>query len=143
MENFTPILSTIGGLLIGLGAAIMMVFNGRIAGISGIFDGVVLPQRGSISWKGAFVAGLVVGGFAFASFRPELFAVDVDRSLAAFIVGGLFVGFGTRLGNGCTSGHGVCGMGRFSRRSLVATLCFMASAAVTVFIVEHVVGGGI
>ena len=144
MENFTPLASSIGGILIGLGAALMMVFNGRIAGISGIFDGVVLPQRGSVGWKGAFVAGLLVGGVAFHAFRPDLFAVPEGlRSLPAFIVGGIFVGFGTRLGNGCTSGHGVCGMGRLSRRSLVATLSFMAAGAITVYVTQHVLGGSI
>lgn len=143
MENFTPIASSIGGILIGIAAAMMLVFNGRIAGISGIFEGVVLPKGDTFSWKAAFIGGLVVGGVGMTFVTPDLFAVEIQRSTVAFIAAGVLVGFGTRLGNGCTSGHGVCGLSRFSRRSLVATLSFMFAGAVTVYIVQHVLGGGV
>jgi uncharacterized membrane protein YedE/YeeE len=141
MENFTPIASGIGGILIGLGAALMLVCNGRLAGISGIFEGVVVPDEGSFGWKASFVAGLVAGGVGTVFVVPEWFAVEIDRSLFGFVAAGLLVGFGTRLGNGCTSGHGVCGISRLSRRSIVATLTFMATGAATVFVVRHVLRG--
>jgi len=141
MENFTPIASTIGGLLIGLGAALMLMFNGRIAGISGIFEGVVVPDAGSFDWKASFIGGLLAGGALMVMVVPEWFAIGIDRPLALFVVAGLLVGFGTRLGNGCTSGHGVCGLSRFSRRSVVATLSFIAAGAVTVFVTRHLMGG--
>jgi uncharacterized membrane protein YedE/YeeE len=141
VETFTPIASTIGGLLIGLGAAVMLMFNGRIAGISGIFEGVVVPDEGTFDWKASFVGGLIAGGVLMVMIVPGWFAVAIDRPLAIFVVAGLLVGFGTRLGNGCTSGHGVCGLSRFSRRSIVATLSFMAAGAVTVFVTRHMMGG--
>lgn len=141
MENFTPIASSIGGILIGLGAAVMLVFNGRIAGISGIFEGVVVPDEGNFGWKTAFLGGLLAGGALMFVLTPEWFAVDLERSVAGFVVAGLLVGFGTRLGNGCTSGHGVCGMSRMSARSVIATASFFVAGAATVFIVRHIAGG--
>jgi uncharacterized membrane protein YedE/YeeE len=141
MENFTPLLSGIGGILIGLGAALMLVFNGRIAGISGIFEGVVVPDQGSFGWKAAFIGGLLVGGAVMFAVAPGWFAVEIEQSTLGFVVAGLLVGFGTRLGNGCTSGHGVCGMSRMSRRSIVATVSFMAAGATTVYVVRHLIGG--
>jgi uncharacterized membrane protein YedE/YeeE len=141
MENFTPLASGIGGILIGLGAALMLVSNGRIAGISGIFEGVVVPDQGSFGWKASFVGGLLVGGAVMFGIAPEWFAVEIEQTTVGFVVAGLLVGFGTRLGNGCTSGHGVCGMSRMSRRSIVATLSFMAAGAATVYITRHVIGG--
>lgn len=141
MEHFTPVASTIGGVLIGLSAAALMLFNGRIAGISGILEGLLEPQSSDFSWKAAFVGGLLAGGAAVFALRPDLFAVTIDRSVATLAVAGLLVGFGTRLGNGCTSGHGVCGLARFSTRSLVATASFMAAGALTVYVVNHVLGG--
>jgi uncharacterized protein len=143
MENFTPFASTIGGLLIGLSAVIMLLFNGRIAGISGIFGGLIKPQRGEIEWRAAFIGGLLVGGAAMMTIRPELFAITIERSALAVAVAGLLVGFGTRLGSGCTSGHGVCGLSRFSARSLVATASFMIVGAITVFVVNHFAGGSL
>lgn len=153
MENFTPIASTIGGLLIGLSAAIMLLANGRIAGISGIFRGILEPQEGEFSWRALFIGGLVVGGAIMFALPAELFtsmdlpanmfAITIERSMIAVAVAGLLVGFGTRLGNGCTSGHGVCGLSRFSARSLVATVSFMATGAITVFVINHVLGGTI
>ena len=143
MENFTPILSTIGGVLIGLSAALMMLGNGRIAGISGIFRGTIQPAEGDWLWRATFVAGLVGAGGIMMLLQPEWFAVTIDRSMLAVAAAGLLVGFGTRLGNGCTSGHGVCGLARFSIRSLVATLSFMITGGVVVFVVNHLLGGSV
>ncbi len=141
MQNFTPFASAIGGILIGLSAAMMLLFNGRIAGISGIVRGVIQPSEGDFAWRAAFVGGLVAGGAVLAALVPAMFQVTVDRSWVALIAAGVLVGFGTRLGNGCTSGHGVCGLSRFSARSLVATVSFMGAGAVTVFVVNHLLGG--
>lgn len=141
MENFTPIASTIGGLLIGLSAALMLLFHGRIAGISGIFRGVLQPKKGEFAWRATFIGGLVAGGAILVALMPDMFAVSIDRSVVAVAAAGLLVGFGTRLGNGCTSGHGVCGMSRLSARSFVATASFMTAGAITVFVVNHLLGG--
>jgi hypothetical protein len=133
----------IGGVVIGLAAASMLMLNGRVAGISGIISGAVGLDDGSgaRSWRLLFLAGLLVGGAAFVVFDPRALASGLDRSPLALAVAGLLVGFGTRLGGGCTSGHGVCGLGQLSGRSLVATLTFMATGAVTVFVVNHLLGG--
>jgi uncharacterized protein len=142
MENFTPIPSLIGGILIGLSAAAMMYFNGRIAGISGIFGGLVAPVKGEVGWRASFFAGLILGGVALLLFYPAAFDfTGAPGSMAALTVAGILVGFGTRLGAGCTSGHGVCGLSRFSLRSFVATLTFMAVAGGTVYVTQHVLGG--
>lgn len=144
MENFTPIASLIGGILIGLSAAAMMFFNGRVAGISGILGGVLVPKPGEWSWRASFFAGLLVGGVALVFAHPTAFNFEgAPTSMLALGAAGLFVGFGTRLGSGCTSGHGVCGLSRFSVRSLVATLTFMGVAAATVFVTRHVLGGAV
>ncbi len=135
---FFPLL---GGVLIGLSAIAMMAFLGRIAGISGIVSGLLVPRAGDTAWRALFVGGLVVGGLAMLLARPEAFAITVDRSVGAVALAGLLVGVGTRLGSGCTSGHGVCGIGRFSRRSVVATLTFMATGALTVLVVGQLFGG--
>lgn len=141
MENFTPLTSLAGGLLIGLASASMLVFNGRIAGISGITGGVLKADRGDTLWRALFVAGLLVGGFVYGLVAPNAFAITIDRSTAALVVAGLLVGFGTQMGNGCTSGHGICGLSRFSIRSLVAVVTFMAFAALVVFVVGRFFGG--
>ena len=143
MENFTPLTSLAGGLLIGLASAAMLVLNGRIAGISGITGGVLKADRGDTLWRALFVAGLLVGGFVYGQLAPDAFAFSIDRSTGALLVAGLLVGFGTQMGNGCTSGHGICGLSRFSIRSLVAVLTFMAAAAATVFVVGHFFGGSL
>ena len=143
MENFTPIASTIGGVLIGLSAAMMMLFHGRIAGISGIVGGLLGPKPGEVGWRLAFVVGLLVGGLALGLAYPAGFAVEVIRSPVAIVSAGVIVGFGTRLGSGCTSGHGVCGMIRFSRRSILATLTFMGTGALTAAVVTHALGGSL
>lgn len=130
-----------GGALIGLSASLMLMLNGRIAGISGIVGGLLQPQAGEVSWRAWFLAGLLVGGAALVAVRPELFGTAAVPS-AVVVVAGLLVGFGTRLGSGCTSGHGVCGISRMSKRSLVATLTFMLSGAVAAYVVQHVLLAG-
>jgi hypothetical protein len=144
MEHFTPFASTLGGLLIGLSAAMLLLFNGKIAGISGILGRIVAPDAGGdVGWRVAFLAGLVAGGGAMYFASPPLFEVAVERSWMAVAAAGLLVGFGTRLGSGCTSGHGVCGIGRASPRSLVSVLTFVAVGALVVFLVRTVLGGSL
>ena len=141
MENFTPVASVLGGTLIGLSASAMLLFMGKIAGISGIVGGLVSLRKDDVLWRIAFVAGLLTGGFILTSLAPQLFQVDIVRSAGALVLAGFMVGFGARLGNGCTSGHGVCGIGRLSRRSIVATIIFIIVGAATVYIVNHLFGG--
>lgn len=141
MENFTPIASTVGGALIGLSASLLLLFNGRIAGISGIYSGLLFPKAGEVGWRAAFVGGLVVGGIALFLLAPSLFAVEYDRTLPMVAIAGLLVGLGVRLGSGCTSGHGVCGISRLSPRSLIATVTFIFTGAVTVFVTRALMGG--
>jgi uncharacterized membrane protein YedE/YeeE len=140
MENFTPVSALLGGLLIGTSAALFLVLNGRVTGISGILGGLLDPARGEIGWRVAFLSGLFVAPPVYAAFGGALPPVELDASLPLLTVAGLIVGFGTRLGGGCTSGHGVCGIGRLSPRSIVATLVFMAAAMATVFVTRHVIG---
>ncbi len=140
MENFTPVSALAGGVLIGLAASILLLFNGRIAGISGIVGGLTLLPKGDIVWRALFLAGLVVGALGYR-LADSGAAIEVTGSLPLLVIGGLIVGYGTRLGSGCTSGHGVCGIARLSGRSIAATLCFMVSAAATVVVARHVVGG--
>lgn len=140
MENFTPVSALTGGLLIGASAALFLVLNGRVAGISGILGGLLHPARSEIGWRLAFLAGLFVAPPVYVAVGGALPPVDLDASLPLLIVAGLIVGFGTRLGAGCTSGHGVCGIGRGSPRSLAATAVFMATAIATVFITRHLIG---
>ena len=141
--SFTPGLSLAGGLLIGLAAALLLLFNGRIAGISGVLGGALhaLVARGQVDagWRLAFLGGLIAAPLLYALFAP-LPQVEVDAGMGTLIVAGLLVGLGTRYGAGCTSGHGVCGLARLSVRSLVATLVFMAAGFLTVFAVRHVIG---
>lgn len=143
MESFTPIASTIGGVMIGIAAAGLLMFHGRIAGISGIAGGIFRREQGNIAWRVMFLVGLFSAGVAWSYFRPLDYRFEIERSTLALIVAGLTVGIGTQLGSGCTSGHGVCGIGRLSKRSTVATITFMATAAITVFIVNEVLGGSI
>jgi uncharacterized membrane protein YedE/YeeE len=137
--NFTPWASLAGGALIGLAAALFVLFNGRIAGISGILGGMLQWPKGDIGWRIAFLSGLVAAPVVYGLAAP-LPAVQVDASTATLIVAGLLVGISTRYGSGCTSGHGVCGISRLSPRSMVATAAFMAAGFVTVFIVRHLIG---
>jgi len=137
--NFTPWTSLAGGLLLGLAAALFVLLNGRVLGITGIVGGLFRPQQGGWDWRIALIAGLLLSPLVFAWVTPEGFlpAPRIDAGLGLVIVAGLLVGFGTRYGSGCTSGHGVCGLSRLSLRSLVATLCFMGAGFATVFVVRH------
>ncbi|MYM32987.1 YeeE/YedE family protein [Duganella sp. FT94W] len=134
--NFTPWTALAGGLLIGLAAAALLLFNGRIAGISGILGGLLHPKRGDIIWRVAFLAGLVIAPLAYGVFAP-LPDARIDAGPWTLVAAGLLVGLGTRYGSGCTSGHGVCGLSRMSPRSLVATLSFMLAGFVTVYVLRH------
>src|SRR5688500_3132144 len=138
MEDFTPVSGLVGGLLIGLSVALLLVLNGRTGGISGIVGGLLAFGGQDLGWRAAFVAGLVLGALAYALSAGTASLVDVRVSLPVVVVGGLLVGFGTRLGSGCTSGHGLCGLARFSRRSVVATAVFFGVAILTVFLTRHV-----
>jgi hypothetical protein len=140
MENFTPVSALIGGLMIGASTALFLVLNGRIAGISGILSGLIPPEHGQAGWRFAFLAGMFIAPLAYVAFGGALPTVVLNASLPVLVLAGLIVGFGTRLGAGCTSGHGVCGIGRGSPRSIVATLVFMATAIITVFVTRHVIG---
>lgn len=140
MENFTPIESLIGGALIGLATFLVLFFQARVAGISGIAGSLFQPSKGDIGWRVAFIGGMVGAGVIIARVAPELFGESVV-SLPAVIVAGLLVGAGTRLANGCTSGHGVCGLSRLSRRSMIATGTFMGFGALTVTVVDLLKGG--
>jgi uncharacterized protein len=137
--HFTPLASFGGGLLIGLGTAVLLLANGRVAGVSGIAGGLLRPARGDIGWRLAFLLGLLaapLGWLALQAMPPA----QIDHTPALLAVSGLLVGLGTRFGSGCTSGHGVCGIARLSPRSLAATLCFLAAGFATVYVVRHVLG---
>ncbi len=144
ITGFTPLPAAIGGAMIGLSAVLLMALNGRIAGISGIVAGIMAPIRGEgraeLSWRLAFVAGLIFAPLLVSVARGELVAVSAPHPAWMMALGGLLVGYGTRLGSGCTSGHGVCGIARLSKRSFVATAMFMATAIVTVFVLHHAFG---
>ncbi|RYZ74025.1 MAG: YeeE/YedE family protein [Lysobacteraceae bacterium] len=126
-----------GGVLIGLSAVLLLWLNGRIAGVSGILNGVVFPRAGDVSWRVAFLVGLVGAGGLYMAVVPGAPLPRADFSRPGLIIAGLLVGFGTRMGNGCTSGHGVCGLGRLSLRSLAAVVTFMATAIGTTFVVHQ------
>lgn len=138
IDNYLVQLALMGGALIGVGTAILLFFNGKIAGISGILGGMLQKWNADSSWRLAFLVGIPVGVMLVSVVHDMEPAVYVDASPLAVVVGGLLVGFGTRMGSGCTSGHGVCGLARLSPRSLVATCTFMITAAITVFVMRHV-----
>ena len=138
MENFTPVSGLVGGVLIGLAVALMMLLNGRLAGISGIVSGMLSSKAGNMVWRLAFVAGLMLGALAYVLASGGPLTVNVLASPPAILIGGLLVGFGTRMGSGCTSGHGLCGLALLSRRSVVATAVFFGVAMLTVFLTRHV-----
>jgi uncharacterized protein len=140
MEHFTPVSASIGGVLIGLSAALLWLSVGRIAGISGIVGGLWSPRTGDITWRLAFVIGLIAAPLVYGWAAGSLPRTCVSVPPLIIVAGGLLVGFGTRLGGGCTSGHGVCGLARLSPRSLVATALFMSTAVVTSFLLRHVIG---
>lgn len=136
-SHFTPWASLAGGALIGLAAALLILLNGRVAGISGIVGGLLAPRRGEIGWRLAFVAGLFAAPLAMAAFGANP-VPRIDAGFGMLVAAGLLVGIGTSYGSGCTSGHGVCGLSRLSPRSLVATLAFMGAGFAMVFVVRHV-----
>lgn len=138
--NFTPATGFVGGLLIGASASLLLWLNGRIAGISGIVDGALARPGSEATWRWLFLGGLLAGAVIEFWLIPARRAFETGLSWPVFLLAGVLVGVGTRLGGGCTSGHGVCGLGRLSTRSLVATLTFLVTGALTVFIVRHVLG---
>lgn len=137
--HFTPWSALAGGALIGLAAAMFVLLDGRIAGISGVLGGLLNPTRGDIGWRIAFVAGLIAAPLTYRLFGA-LPVPRIDAGTGALVLAGLLVGVGTRYGAGCTSGHGVCGLSRLSPRSLVATLAFMGAGFATVFVMRHALG---
>lgn len=141
METFTPVSGFFGGAVLGLATTLLLVANGRIAGISGILGGVLSPVRGDVAWRVLFIVGLWAGALIYSLARGAL-PVEVPTGWPLIIGAGLLVGFGTRMGGGCTSGHGVCGIARSSRRSIVATLVFMGSAILTVYVTRHILQWG-
>lgn len=141
MDSWTR--AAIGGGMIGMAAALMIVFNGRIAGVSGVLGGLVLGEKGQETpWRALFLGGLMLGAVLVRWIRPDLAAAGLQTGWVGMIAAGLIVGFGARMGSGCTSGHGVCGIGRLSQRSIVATCTFMVAGFVTVFVLRHLLGAG-
>jgi uncharacterized protein len=140
VTEFTPWSAALGGVLIGSAAALLLLAQGRIAGVAGILRGVLWSLRGDTAWRVAFVAGLPLGAALVGWARGGL-AIEIAASAPQLALAGVLVGFGTQLGSGCTSGHGVCGLARGARRSLLATATFMVSGAATVYVVRHVLGG--
>lgn len=138
--HFTPWASLGGGLLLGLASALFILINGRILGISGILGGLLVPRMGDIGWRLAFLAGMFVSPLLVLAIAPSglIQTPRIDTGYAVIAVAGLLVGFGTRYGSGCTSGHGVCGLSRMSPRSLVATATFMAAGFLMVYVIRHV-----
>ncbi|WP_292932112.1 YeeE/YedE family protein [Noviherbaspirillum sp.] len=134
--HFTPLSALAGGLLIGLASALFALFNGRVAGVSGIVAGMLRPNGGDILWRIAFVAGMAAAPLLYLVFSP-LPEIRIDTGPAVLLLAGLLVGIGTQYGSGCTSGHGVCGLSRLSPRSLLATMMFMAAGFATVYVVRH------
>jgi uncharacterized membrane protein YedE/YeeE len=135
-SHFTPWSSLAGGALLGVSAALFVLLNGRVAGISGVLGGLLRPGTGDLGWRVAFVAGLLLASSVYG-LLGTLPDYTIESGSIELVVAGVLVGFGTRLGSGCTSGHGVCGISRLSPRSLVATGCFMASGVLTVFLLRH------
>jgi len=141
MAAFNPVTAAAGGALIGLAVVLLMLLTGRIAGISGIFGAVLRPEAPDKAWRLAFLAGLIGAPFLLVLAGQSLPRPAMPGSFAMIVTGGLLVGFGTRLAQGCTSGHGLCGIGRLSPRSIAATATFMLTAIVTVAIMRHGIGG--
>jgi uncharacterized protein len=141
MANFTPVSAAIGGVLIGLSSVLLMLLTGRIAGISGILGGLLGPGTSDKGWRIAFIAGLILAPLIAASIGYATPSPEMPANWIVIVAAGLLVGFGTRLGGGCTSGHGICGIARLSARSITATAIFMAAAIVVVALMRHVLGG--
>lgn len=138
--EFTPWAGLIGGAMIGLGATLLMLLTGRIAGVSGILAGAIEMTGKERIWRTVFIAGLLLGGIVFSAGGGNA-RIWVTDNWPILVIGGVLVGIGTRMGNGCTSGHGVCGLARLSTRSIVASVTFMAVTFVTVYVTRHVIGG--
>lgn len=137
MENFTPISATVGGALIGISVTLLLLFNGRIGGISGIMNGALFGSNDDRNWRLTFIAGLILGAFIFHRLAPDFNVPRQNYPWLLLALGGFLIGFGTRMGSGCTSGHGICGIANLSIRSIIATLTFMASGMITLYIVRH------
>lgn len=137
------IMALLGGVIIGIAASIMLVMNGRMAGISGIYNGILQFYRGDVGWRVNFILGLLIGGFILSLVNSEKFFSEIsNHSHTVTAIGGILVGFGTVMGTGCTSGHGICGISRFSRRSIVATICFMATGFLAASLFHYFQGKG-
>jgi hypothetical protein len=141
VANFTPVSAALGGALIGLSAVLLMLFTGRVAGISGISGGLLELQSSDKSWRVAFIAGLILAPLIAGWIGYGMSPPQISASWMTIIVGGVLVGFGTRLGGGCTSGHGICGVARFSHRSIAATAIFVLTAVAVVAVNRHLIGG--
>ena len=140
LENFTPVSALLGGALIGLSASLLLLINGRMAGISGIMNGLFSSPKKEEIWRSLFLLGLIIGAFIFQLLTNDSLQLRHDYPMLLIILGGFLVGVGTRMGSGCTSGHGICGIASFSIRSITATITFMLSGMVTVFILKHLLG---
>ena len=138
LQNFTPLAALIGGALIGISAFLLLWFNGRIAGISTIMSGLYTTEGANRHWRVSFLIGLLLGAFIWRWFSPETLTFRQNYPLPLIVIGGFLVGFGTRLGSGCTSGHGICGIALLSPRSITATLTFMVSGLLTVYLIRHI-----
>ena len=141
MENFTPLMSLIGGVIIGIAGLILLLFNGRIAGISGIFGGFLQWKPNDTLWRFMFIVGLLCGGLLVMIFYPKALTIEITASPAVVIIAGLLVGIGSRMGSGCTSGHGVCGIGRLSVRSIIAAMTFMVTGIMAAVVFSRIFGG--
>lgn len=139
--TFTPLAGSIGGALIGLASALLLLADGKIAGISGILGRSFFPATGDLGWRLAFLVGLPIGAWMATRATSDGLGFAITDDIGLLVAGGFLVGIGTQIGSGCTSGHGVCGMARGSRRSILATLTFMLTGALTVFVMRHVLGG--
>lgn len=137
MENFTPLTATAGGVLIGISVTLLLLFNGRITGISGIKNDLFYAPKSDRFWRLAFLAGLILGAYIFQLFQPDFNIPRQNYPIILLGLGGFLVGFGTRMGSGCTSGHGICGIARLSTRSIIATITFMATGILTVYTIRH------
>ena len=139
-NNFTPYTSLAGGIIIGISASMLLFFNGRICGISGIAGQLLSPTKSDVAWRVFFLLGLLSGGFVLLNVYEPSINFALDLPVITTITAGLLVGFGTRLGSGCTSGHGVCGISRFSLRSIIATIIFMLFGILTAYFTLHYLG---
>jgi hypothetical protein len=139
--SFTPIPSLLGGMILGVAAALYVILHGRILGISGIVSGLLRPKESDTAWRLSLVLGLITAPFLAALFFGIFPIIEIDSSWTTIMIAGLLVGFGAQYGSGCTSGHGICGLSRLSPRSLLATLAFMGAGFITVFVIRHLIGG--